>query len=478
MHHPNRSSMELHGQQALHWMIEHFSSLPRQSIGAFASRAAMDSALWETPTESGEDFGDVLARFSRLVAPHAMRVSHPRFLAFVPGAPNYYSVLGEALCAAANFFSGVWLEAAGPTEVELVVLDWFRQWLGLPESTRGILTSGGSEANLTALVTARERLSYPDRSRAVLYVSEARHLSMDRAAHIAGLHRDQVRIVPTDSLYRLDVRALATGVADDRRKDLLPWMLTANAGTTNTGSVDPLAALAAYCQQERIWLHVDGAYGWSAVLTDEGRRALAGIEHADSVTLDPHKWLAQTFDAGCILVRDGELLRSTFALRPDYMQDVAPASDEVNFADYGIALTRRFRALKIWLSVKVLGLGWYRDLVRHCCGLADYAQRMLEQSSLFEVLCPRQLSIVCFRFRPAGEEWTDARLDRLNLDLVDVVRATGKAFLSSTRLANRVALRFCFVNWRTTAGDVDFIVQLLAEMGGKLCKCDDVPPAP
>ena len=190
------------------------------------------------------------------------------------------------------------------------------------------------------------------------------------------------------------------------------------------------------------------------------------------MTLDPHKWLAQTFEAGCLLVRDGPLLARTFAMRPEYMQDVQPGHDEVNFADRGIALTRRFRALKVWLSVKVLGVGWFRALVEHSYRLADFAQALLERSPVFEVLSPRRLSIVCFRYRPAGASWGDAELDRLNLALVERLRETNRAFISSTRLRGRVALRFCFVNWRTTADDVEEVVQLLTELGQGLAPND------
>ena len=249
----------------------------------------------------------------------------------------------------------------------------------------------------------------------------------------------------------------------------MPWAVVADAGTTNTGSVDPLASLADYCEANRLWLHVDAAYGWTAVLTDEGRALFDGIGRADSVTLDPHKWLAQTFDAGCVLVRDGPLLARTFALRPDYMQDVAPAEAEVNFCDRGLALTRPFRALKIWLSLKVLGVNWFRALAERGCRLADLAQALLQHAGVFEILSPRRLSVVCFRYVPPGfrvqGEDDERRLDALNLRLIDALRATGRASLSSTRLHGRVAIRFCFVNWRTTAADVEEVVGLLRKLG-------------
>jgi glutamate/tyrosine decarboxylase-like PLP-dependent enzyme len=428
----------------------------------------MEALLRRSPPESGRPFAEVLAEFEQKVAKFAFRTKHPRFLAFVPGAPSFLSVLGEWLCAGTNFFAGVWLEAAGPSQVEVLVLDWFKDFLGYPPTARGVLTGGGSEANLTALVVARERLSFEERGRAVLYVTEQRHWSVDRAARVMGLHPEQVRPVPADAQYRLQPAALAAAVQRDRREGQRPWAVVANAGATNTGAVDPLAALADCCRQEGLWLHVDAAYGWTAVLTAEGRALLDGIGQADSLTLDPHKWFGQTFEAGCVLVREGGLLARTFSLRPEYMQDVEPADDEINFADHGIALTRRFRALKIWLSVQVLGLNWFRGLAERCCLLAELGQRLLEEAGCFEVLSPRQLSIICFRYVPPGFPADDAPLNQLNLALIDALRATGRAFLSSTRLNGRVAIRFCFVNWRTTTADVEEIVSLLCTLGERV----------
>ena len=468
MPHPEADELRACAGLTLDWLLRHHATLPDQPIGQAASRADMERLLREPPPEVGRDFAAVLGEFADKVAPFACRVNHPRFLAFVPGAPTFLSVLGDLLCAGTNFFAGVWLEASGPSQVELVVLDWFREFLDMPPGTMGVVTSGGSEANLNALVTARERLSQEDRPKAILYVAEQRHWSIDRAAKIMGLRADQVRPVPADDDYHLTPDALARAVVRDRREGLRPWAAAANAGATNTGAVDPLAPLADLCAAEDLWFHVDAAYGWTAVLTPEGRVELDGIGRADSVTLDPHKGLAQTFEAGCVLVRDGRLLRQAFALRPEYMQDVEPADDEVNFADHGLALTRRFRALKIWLSMKVLGVGWFRALAEHGRRLAGYAQALLERDGRFEILSPRRLSIVCFRFAPPQRR--DAALDRLNLDLIDAVRGTGRAFLSSTRLRGRTAIRFCFVNWRTTAADVEEVVRLLAALGDDLTR--------
>jgi glutamate/tyrosine decarboxylase-like PLP-dependent enzyme len=470
--HPDVSELRNLGDKALSWLLTHFRTLPEQPIGLSGSRSQLEALLREPVPETGTPFTDVLAQFDSRVAPYSFRVNHPRFLAFIPSAPTFLSVLGDLLCAGTNFFAGVWLEAAGPTEVELVVLDWFKELIGYPRGAAGILTGGGSEANLTALVVARERLAFADRPRAILYLSGQRHWSVDRAARVIGLRPDQLRVIDSGNDFRLDPAALAAAVGADRAAGRQPWAVCANAGATNTGAIDPLAAIARVCFERQLWFHADAAYGWSAVLDPQEKPLLAGLEQADSITLDPHKWFGQTFEAGCVLVRDGPRLAQTFTLRPDYMQDVAPADDEVNFADCGIALTRRFRALKIWLSVKVLGLGWFRGLVRRCCRLADLAEALLRSSPHFEVLCPRQLSIVCFRHVPDGNrprsESEEQKLDRLNLAIIDGVRATGRAFFSSTRLGGRVALRLCFVNWRTTAGDVEEVLRLVEEVGTDL----------
>jgi glutamate/tyrosine decarboxylase-like PLP-dependent enzyme len=459
--HPDPAALAELSRQAVEWVLRHHATLPDRPIGQTASRGELEALLRQPPPEAGAPFAQVLAEFESKVAANAFRPNHPRFLAFIPGAPSFLSVLGDLLCGGTNFFCGVWLEASGPSMVELLVLDWFKEFLGYPKEARGIFTSGGSEANLTALVTAREPLSYEDRGRAVLYLTEQRHWSVDRAARVMGLRGDQLRPVQADSQYRLDLAALRDAIAWDRAGGKLPWVVVANAGATNTGTVDPLAPLEDLCRESKLWLHVDAAYGWAASLTEEGKKLLEGIDRADSITLDPHKWFGQTFEAGCVLVRDGRLLARTFAMRPEYMQDVEPAADEVNFADHSLALTRRFRALRVWLSIKVLGLGWFRSLIEHCCNLAELAQGLLEQSAVFEILCPRQLSLVCFRYVPPGYHKDDAGLDEINLALIEKLRATGRGFISSTRLNGKVALRFCFVNWRTTTADVEEIIQLL-----------------
>jgi glutamate/tyrosine decarboxylase-like PLP-dependent enzyme len=452
-------------EQVIAEILEGYLRLPERPVGRYASRPEMEALLCRDMPEEGSDLDNMLAEVRDKVAPNAMRPSHPRFLAFVPAGPCFPALLGDWLCDGLNLFAAVWKEGAGPAQVELIVLDWFRRILGMPAEASGLLTSGGSEAILIGLVTARERLSFEERGRAVLYTSDQRHWSVDRGARIAGLRPDQIRALPTDADLRLSLDPLWLAVDEDVRAGRIPWLVLANAGTTNTGAVDSMDAIADFCAERGLWLHADAAYGWAAALGEAGKCLLRGIERADSISLDPHKWFAQTYDVGCLLVRDGAALTKTFAMQPEYLQDVQAGEDEVDFAQRGIALTRRFRALKIWLSVQVLGMGWFRRLIEHCFNLAEYAQRRLEQVGGFELLTQRQLSVVCFRCNPAG--WV-GDLDALNRAICAEAVRTGRVFLATTRVRGVVAQRFCFVNWRTTADDVDEVIALLADIAQRM----------
>jgi aromatic-L-amino-acid decarboxylase len=444
----------------LAWLADHDAGLATAPLGQSTSPAALDARLRGPAPEQGREFDAVFGDFREHVAPFAKRIDHPRFLAFIASAPAVPAVIGELLAAGCNYFAGNWANGAGATQIELVVLDWFREWLGMPATTAGILTTGGSEANLTALAVARNLLTFEDRSRAVLYSSDQRHVSIDRAMMLLGFRPEQINTLTAADGLHLSPKAVLKAIHQDRLAGQLPWAIVANGGATNTGAVDPLAALAELRSAEGLWLHVDAAYGWSAVLVPEGKAVLAGIECADSVALDPHKWFAQPYDAGCVLIRDGVRLESTFAQHADYLRDVAAEAGEVNLSDRGPALTRRFRALKIWLSVQTLGLGWFRELVARCLRLAEFAEGLLIDAG-FHIVVPRGLGVVCFRHEPPA--MTSEMLDQHNLAINRAVNATLQAAMSSTRLGGRICLRLCFVNWRTTAGDVETVIRMLVD---------------
>jgi Pyridoxal-dependent decarboxylase conserved domain len=283
-----------------------------------AGAAGMRARLGGPPPEQPGDYGTVLARVLADVLPFAARTDHPGYLAFIPSFTTWPAALAELTAAAANPYCGAWLESAGPAQVELEVIDWFRGWLGLPAGTAGVLVNGGSAANLTALLVAREAVGGPS-PLSVVYVSDQAHSSLARTARAMGLRPEQVRVLPTDGRWRLAPDTVAAAVRADRDADRIPFALCASAGSTNTGAVDPLAALADVCAAEGLWLHVDAAYGGFAALTARGKALLAGLERADSVTLDPHKWLYQPMECGCVLIRDGARLERTFAIHPDYL---------------------------------------------------------------------------------------------------------------------------------------------------------------
>lgn len=462
-------TMRRAGYRAVDWMVARLEGIRDAPIGRELSREETEKLLREPLPEDPSTFDSVFGQFTEEVAPFAMQLDHPRFFAFIPSAPNFISILAEALVAGTNVFAGTWLESSGPSQVELVVVDWFKQMLGLPSEAAGLLVSGGSVANLTALAAARRAILNDRTEGAVVYLSDQTHASVDRALRLLGFGAQQLRHIPTDAEYRLEAGALVKSLQEDQRRRLRPFAVVANAGTTNTGAVDPLDRIAEIARQHGLWFHVDAAYGGFAALTERGRKWLAGIERADSVVLDPHKWFYCPFEAGCVIVRRGRLLRETFRILPDYMRDVEREEREVNFCDYGVQLTRSFRALKVWMAVKTFGARRFREVIDQCLDLADYAARLFEQSPRVEIVTRPALGVFTFRYvpesSPAGQPDRERYFDRLNEALQARAIRGGKLMISSTRLKGRFVLRFCVLNHRTRKQDVREALKLIVEYG-------------
>jgi glutamate/tyrosine decarboxylase-like PLP-dependent enzyme len=424
-------------------LIEHFTTLPGKPVTRRGTRPALEAEFREPPPETATDPEALVRRLVETTFSSHMHVDHPRFFGFVPSPGNFVGAMADALASGFNTFVGTWFAGSGAAEIELVTVDWLRELCGLPEAGGGLFVSGGSIANLTAIALARHvRLSYAQ-DRGVLYYSDQTHSAVDRAIKVLGFSPAQIRRIPSDEQFRLPLYSLEGEVARDRSQGRIPFCVIANAGTTNTGAVDPLPELAAFCAHEGLWLHVDGAYGAAAVITDEGRRALTGLELADSIALDPHKWLFQPFEIGCVLARDRMQLKNAFRVMPEYLRDVHRDQEEVNFCDYGIQLSRGFRALKLWLSMKTFGLAAFRQAIEHGLEMARFAEQRL-RSGPWEIVTPAQLGIVSFRHAD------DAITHRLVGDMI----AGGFALLTSTVLNGRPALRFCTINPRTTEADV------------------------
>lgn len=454
------------GYRAVDLIVERWTSLRDDAAWAGGTRGDMESLFREPAPEEGMDALEVMEAAAGEILPRAARIDHPRFFAFVPSSPTWPTVMADLLTSGFNVFQGTWLGSAGPSQVELVVLDWFREWLGLPETAGGLFTSGGSAANLNAVVTARESRGHP--ADPVLYVSDQAHSSMSRAARIAGFGENGVRTVPTDGDFRLDVDALRRALREDREAGRNPLMVCGNGGATNTGVVDSLAELGALCREEGLWFHVDGAYGGFAILADAGRAALDGIELADSVTLDPHKWLFQTFDTGCLLVRDTAELEAAFRVTPEYLQDTDLGFEHVNFGDRGLQLTRSFRALKVWMAIRTFGLRAFREAIRRSIELAREAERYVVDSTHLELLSPASLGVVCYRFNPTGHALDAARLENLNTAIQAGIVASGYAMISSTRLRGAYSLRLCVMNYTSTLEDVEGTLRAVEEAGREL----------
>jgi glutamate/tyrosine decarboxylase-like PLP-dependent enzyme len=453
-------SMRRLGYQTVDWLVDRAVHRRTEPVLRTASPNEMAQRLAGSAPTTGEDLGAILDQLDKDVLAFRSRIDHPRYLAYVPGEGTWPGALGDLIASTYNIDVGNWIESAGPSHLELIVLRWFADWIGYPPQAAGVLVSGGSAANLTALACARESMAGAMSDDLVVYVSDQGHSSLARAARLLGFGPRQVRVMPVDDRFRMRVDSLDAAIAADRAAGRRPLTVLAVAGTTNTGAVDDLPEIAAVCRRHGVWLHVDGAYGGFAALARRGRACLTGLELADSVTLDPHKWLYQPFEVGALLVREGRQLRKAFEIHPDYLQDSVVVDREVNFADRGLQLTRMSRALKVWLSLRYFGVDAFRAAIDSAMDLAEHAQRYIESSQELELMSPAALGIVCFRRRPEHES-DEGRLEELNTALVRSLAASGLGLVSSTRLSGRYALRACVLNHSTTAADVERVLAWL-----------------
>ena len=467
---PDRSRLALSaeemrrfGYRVIDLLVDHFANIDRGQVGAKEDPGKLVPLFAGDPPENGRDLNELLAQLEREVFPNNLHVDHPRFFAFVPGPNNFISTMADAMSAGFNIFNGTWFGGSAAAAVELGVVRWLARTCGFPETAGGLFVSGGSMANLTGLVAARNALLQDRIDGATVYFSDQTHSSVQRALHVIGFLREQMRKLPTDENFRLPTKTLRTAIDEDRAKGLRPFCVVANAGTTNTGAIDPLGELSDLAAAEKMWLHVDGAFGAASVLSDRGRALLRGIERADSISLDPHKWLFQSFECGCVLVRDVDLLRSAFQIKPDYLRDVHRNPDEFNPGDHGVQLTRSFRALKVWLSLQAFGVSAFREAITRGFELAEIAERELRMRKGWEILSPAQMATVCFRF---GDD------DDLQTKLVDVMMRDGYALLTSTRLRGLASLRLCTINPRTTEQDIVETIERLDKFARQIGRGD------
>ena len=447
------------GYRVVDLLVEHTRDLRQKSVTRSMDKATLASVFHEPPPEEGHDLDALLETASEDIFGNVMYVNHPRFFAFAPSPSNFVSVMADALASGFNVFSGISLEGSAAAQVEETVIDWLRQICGFPQSAGGVLVSGGSMANLTALAAARKTVLGDEWHNATIYCSDQTHASIDRAASILGFREGQLRRIPSNDGFQIDMDLLIRTVRRDRRDGLHPFCVVANAGTINTGAVDPLPDIASLCKDEQMWFHIDGAYGAPTMLTDEGRALLWGLEWADSLSLDPHKWLFQPFDIGCVLVRDRPCLKEAFHVLPEYLKVAMSEGDGTNFCDFGPELTRRFRAFKLWMSIKAFGLGSFRRAVEVGLENARFAESQLRASDSWEILTPANLGVVTFRYRPRNLSETE--LNGLNLSISRRCLSNGFSMVITTELRNKTALRFCTINPRTSREDISETIRRL-----------------
>jgi glutamate/tyrosine decarboxylase-like PLP-dependent enzyme len=423
---------------------------------------------------------ELFAYLRDVVFEHATFPGHPRFMAYVSGAGTVPGAAADLIAAGANMNAGGWMLSPSATEIELQLTRTFASWFGMPDGAGGIIVSGGAMANFVALKAARDhRAGWDVRAKGVaagppltLYLSEETHVVSTRGADMLGLGTEAVRKVPVDDDYRVNLDALREAVRADRDAGRRPFAIVASAGTVATGAIDPLHELADLCEAEGLWFHVDAAYGGPAAFTEDLRPLFAGIERADSIAFDPHKWLYTPHSGGCVLVRDMQVLPDSFSVVASYtFQDKERTGRGVDGTQLGPQFSRGFWALKVWVSLLAHGRRAYATRISHDAALARYLGARAEERRDFELVCPVGLSICCFRYVPRDlpdGPGRDEYLDVLNERLMTDVQQDGRVFFSNAILGGRFVLRACIVNFRTEAEDLDAVLDVAAEIGARL----------
>ena len=450
-------------QKVADLVLGRYEGLPAEPAWDGEFRLELEDQLMEDPPEDGRSAEEVFERAARQILPIAARIDHPRFFGFIPSSPTWPGILADFMVAGFHVNQCTWLTSSGPSQLELVVIDWFRRWLGYPESAGGLFTSGGSAASVDAFVAAREAAVNPER--ATVYMSDQSHSAFSRAAMVVGVRRECIRIVPSDEGFRLDMKALAQAVAADRAAGFNPLAVCANAGTASSGAVDPLEKMADYCAAEGVWLHVDAAYGGFTVVTEQGKRLLKGIERADSIGLDAHKWFFQPYETGCLLVEGESTLENAFAVRNDVLQDIVWGANHPNFVDRGLQLSRSVRALKVWASIQTFGMAAFRRAIAKGMELAAQAEKFIQASSILESWTPATLGIVCLRINSAKTPLEEKALEEINRTVLARMFWEDPAFVSSTSLHGTFVLRLCILNHTTTWEDVRETLETIERFG-------------
>ncbi len=454
------------------WISRYLERAERYPVLSRVRPGDVRRALPPAPPPRGEPLDAILDDVERVIVPGLTHWNHPGFFAYFANSSPGPAVLAEALAAAFNANAMLWKTAPAATELELVVLDWLRQMLGLPAGLFGVIQDTASTSTLVALAAARETVPGLDvrrrglvgQARLRMYASDQAHSSVEKAGIVLGIGQEGLRTIPVDDEYRMQTEALARAIAEDRAAGFTPFAVTATVGTTSTTSIDPVPAIADVCAREGLWLHVDTAYAGSAAVVPELRWVLAGCERADSLVVNPHKWMFVPVDLSVLYTRRPEIVRQAFSVLPEYLKTAEEAAAP-NLMDYGVSLGRRFRALKLWMVIRAFGAEGIAARIREHVRLAGLFRGLVEADPGFEISAPSPLSVVCFRARFAGS--SPEEHDRRNAEMMEAVNATGEAYLSHTKLEGRTVLRLAVGNLRTEERHVRRAFELLQEAAGR-----------
>ncbi len=462
-----------HGHAVIDWIADYLEKPEKWPVLPSVRPGEVRDALPQAPPARGEPMDKILEDFQRLIVPAMTHWNHPAFMAYFANSSTGAGVLGEALTAALNVNAMLWRTSPAATELELLTLDWLRQMLGLPSNFFGAIADTASSNTLYALAAAREMrpelriredglAARDDLPPILIYCSEEAHSSVDKAVMTLGFGLRALKKVPTDARLRMDTNALAEIIAGDRRAGAIPLAVVATVGTTSTTAIDPVPAIAEICEREKMWLHIDASYGGTAAILPDMRHVLDGCDRADSLVVNPHKWLFTPMDCSVLYTRRPDLLKRAFQHIPEFLK-VSDGDGVVNLMDYGIPLGRRFRALKLWFVIRHFGVEGLRALVREHIRLARLLAEWIDADPELERLADVQFSTVVFRHRPSG--MAPNKLDEHNARVLEKVSATRQVFLSHTRVRGSYALRVAIGNIHTTEVHVRRVFDLVKEAG-------------
>ena len=451
------------------FMIEYLGGLRDRPVYRHTSSREIRSKLDSNLPAKGTDFGSLLKVFRETIVPFSRQNAHPRMFGYVqsPGTP--IGAFADLLASTLNANLTIWRSAPAAVELERLTIDWIRQILGFPTEAGGLFVSGGSMANLAALAAARQT-KHDSLGRLRVYASTATHFSITKAAALLGIGRENVQQIAVDERLKMRVEDLVAKINADLEAGYVPLCIVGNAGTVDTGAVDPLREIRDVANRFQLWMHVDGSYGAFAILADSARKLFAGMEQADSIALDPHKWLYLPVDVGCVIYRNPEFAHAAFAHEAEYTRMFGEEADEAFVCwDYGPELSRRFRALKVWMLLKGVGLNRLSEAIESNLACARHLESMVQASDDFEMVAPVELSIFCFRHVPAQlRNQTPEAIDAFNERLLVALQRDGSSYLSNTTLGGRFALRGCVLNYRTTLRDMEILLDDLRRVAKSL----------